>query len=118
MHRLAFLLLLFVVPVTAQQQQQQQQRPFPEEVAFSKLAPELQRLLANVSPAEALYKVELARQNLIALGQPNPSPEQLYATLRTLLVPNYGSVQSASAGATSFPPLSPLAAPPPPPLAR
>lgn len=100
------------------QQQAQQQRPFPEETAFAKLSPELQRLLANLTPAEALYRVEVARQNLIALGLPQPSPEQLYATVRRLLYPGYGAVESASAGATSFPPLSPLAAPPPPPLAR
>jgi hypothetical protein len=115
MHRLAFLLLSFAVSVHAQQQPP---RPFPEEVAFSKLTPALQSLLGNLSPAEALYRVEVARQNLIALGQPNPSPEQLYATVRNLVAPSYGSVPSASAGATTFPPLSPLAAPPPPPLAR
>lgn len=115
MHRFAFLLLFFVIAAEAQQQPP---RPLPEEVAFSKLSPDLQSLLANLSPADALYRVEVARQNLIALGQPNPSPQQLYSTVRTLLTPTYGSVPSASAGATSFPPLSPLAAPPPPPLAR
>jgi hypothetical protein len=115
MARYAFLLLLFLTPVQAQQQPP---RPLPEELTFSRLAPELQSLLGHLSPAEALYKVEVARQNLIALGQPQPSREQLYATVRQLVAPNYGSVPSASAGATSFPPLSPLAAPPPPPLAR
>jgi hypothetical protein len=115
MHRWALLLLLFVTPVMGQQQPP---RPLPEEVAFSKLTPDLQSLLGHLSPAEALYRVEVARQNLIAVGQPNPPPGQLYATVRRLLVPGYGPVESASAGATSFPPLSPLAAPPPPPLAR
>ena len=102
----------------AAQAQQQPSKPLPEEMAFAKLSPELQRLLANLTPAEALYRVEVARQNLIALGQPQPSPEQLHATVRRLLYPSYGAVESASAGSTSFPPLSPLAAPPPPPLAR
>jgi hypothetical protein len=113
-----FFLLACVALAAHAQQPQQPPRPLPEEMAFAKLSPELQRLLANVSPAEALYRVEVARQNLIALGQPQPSPEQLYATVRRLLHPSYGAVESASAGPTSFPPLSPLAAPPPPPLAR
>jgi hypothetical protein len=112
MFRYAFLLFFFLTPAEAQQQP----RPLPEEAAFSRLAPELQSLLGHLSPAEALYKVEFARQNLIALGQPNPSAEQLHATVQRLLEGSY--VGSASAGATSFPPLSPLAAPPPPPLAR
>lgn len=114
------LLVLAAFAAQAQQQPQQQQppRPLPEEMAFAKLSPDLQRLLAQVGPAEALYRVEVARQHLIALGQPQPAPEQLYATVRRLLYPGYGTVESASAGASSFPPLSPLAAPPPPPLAR
>lgn len=111
---LAVVLALLVCAAQAQEKP----RPLPEELAFAKLSPALQSLLAHLSPAQALYTVEVARQNLIALGQPNPSSGQLYATVRTLLTPNYGSVPSASAGATSFPPLSPLAAPPPPPLAR
>ena len=116
--RFAFTVLLAFTALAANAQQQQQQRPLPEEIAFGKLSPELQRLLATLTPAEALYRVEVARQNLIALGQPQPSSEQLYATVRRLLYPSYGVVDSASAGSTSFPPLSPLAAPPPPPLAR
>lgn len=95
---------------------QEKPRPLPEEVTFSKLTPDLQRLLGHLSPADALYRVEVARQNLIALGQPNPSPQQLYVVVERVLQGN--AVVSASAGATSFPPLSPLAAPPPPPLAR
>ena len=119
MRTLGILLLALVISSAgAQQLQQQQPRPLPEELAFAKLSPELQRLLANLTPAEALYRVEVARQNLIALGQPQPSPEQLYATVRRLVYSSYGTVESASAGSTSFPPLSPLAAPPPPPLAR
>ena len=113
-----FWILAFGLMVFAAEAQQQPPRPLPEETAFAKLSPELQRLLANLSAAEALYRVEVARQNLIALGQPQPSPEQLYATVRRLLYPRYGAVESASAGSTSFPPLSPLAAPPPAPLAR
>jgi hypothetical protein len=42
---------------------------------------------------------------------PNPSPEQLRATLARVVGPAYGPVEGASAGSTSFPPLSPLVSP-------
>lgn len=96
---------------------QEAQRPLPEEAEFARLAPELQAMLAHLPPAEALRQVQFARQNLIALGQPNPSREQLRRTVQAVITPGYG-VESASAGETSLPPLSPLVAPPPPPFAR
>jgi hypothetical protein len=111
-----FLLLLvafLLLPVYAQQAQQ----PLPEEAEFARLAPELQAMLAHLPPAEALRQVQFARQNLIALGQPNPTREQMRRTVQAVISPDYG-VESASAGETSLPPLSPLVAPPPPPFAR
>ena len=96
---------------------QQVQRPFPEEVAFARLAPELQSMLAHLGPGEALRQVEFARQNLIAVGQPSPTREQLRRTVQVVLSPGGYAVLGASAGETPFPPLSPLVAPPPPVLA-
>jgi hypothetical protein len=92
---------------------QEAQRPLPEEVAFARLAPELQAMLAHVPPAEALRQVEFARQNLIGLGHPNPTREQMRRTLGAVLSGAY-YVESASAGDTPLPPLSPLVTPPPP----
>ena len=88
-----------------------QQRPSADEAAFARLPADLQAMLKHLPPREALHKVEFARQNLIAVGVPNPSPEQLRATLTRVLGPGYAPVESASAGATSFPPLSPLVSP-------
>jgi hypothetical protein len=51
--------------------------------------------------------VAYARQNLIATGNAYASPERLRNTLEIVLAPSYAA-RSASAGATSFPPLSPL----------
>ncbi len=82
--------------------------PTPDEQAFAGLPQDLQLMLRDLPLREALRKVELARQNLIALGTPDPSPERLRAMLQTVLAPRYAAVRSASAGATSFPPLSPL----------
>jgi hypothetical protein len=105
--RLALLLAVFLaIPAYAQQ-------PSPAEAAFARLAPELQAMLAHLPPAEALRQVEFARQNLIALGQPNPSREQMRRTVEAVVSPAYG-VGSQSAGETSLPALSPLVAPPPP----
>jgi hypothetical protein len=114
MRRFLLLAAFLAAPAYAQQAQQ---RPFPEEVAFARLAPELQAMLAHLPPAEALRQVEFARQNLIATGNPNPTREQLRRTLQAVLSSNY-YVESASAGETPLPPLSPLVAPPPPRFAR
>lgn len=87
--------------------------PTPEEQAFARLPADLQAMLEHLPPAEALRKVELARQNLIALGVPQPTHEQLVATVQRVLEPpaeGY-AVEGASAGATTFPPLSPLVSP-------
>ncbi|MCD6042996.1 MAG: hypothetical protein K0R40_2599 [Burkholderiales bacterium] len=111
--RRILLLACLALPAYAQQAQ----RPLPEEVEFARLAPELQSMLAHLPPAEALRQVQFARQNLIALGQPNPSREQMRKTVQAVISPPYG-VGSQSAGETSLPPLSPLVAPPPPVLGR
>lgn len=89
-----------------------QQRPSADEAAFARLPSDLQAMLKHLPPREALQKVDFARQNLIAVGVPNPSPEQLRATVARVLGPGYAPVEGASAGATSFPPLSPLVTPP------
>jgi len=107
---LAFLAVL-ALPALAQQQ-----RPSADEAAFSRLPADQQAMLRHLPPREALQKVEFARQNLIAVGVPSPSPEQVRATLARVLGQDYGTVGGASAGATSFPPLSPLVSPHTPPL--
>jgi hypothetical protein len=88
--------------------QEEPRRPTPDEEAFARLPQDVQGMLAALRPREALQKYDYARQNLIALGTPNPSPEQLRMQLEAVLAPRYTAVQSWSAGATSFPPLSPL----------
>jgi hypothetical protein len=87
--------------------------PSPDEQAFSKLPVEIQSLLGGMPPREALLKVQLAQQQLIALGNPHASPERLRAMLQNVLAPQSGgyTVASFSAGSTSFPPMSPLASP-------
>ena len=87
--------------------------PTPDELAFARLPVEIQSLLAGMPPREALLKVDLAQQHLIALGGVYASPERVRAMLLNLLAPQSGgySVASASAGTTSFPPMSPLVAP-------
>jgi len=79
----------------------------PEERAFAALPQDVRALLSGFPAREALQKYDFARQNLIALGTPYPSPERLRAQVEAVLAPPY-VVQSSSAGATSFPPLSPL----------
>jgi hypothetical protein len=90
-----------------------QRTPTPDELAFARLPAEIQSLLTGMPPREALLKVDLAQQHLIALGGAYASPERVRAVLLDLLAPQSGgySVAGASAGATSFPPLSPLVAP-------
>lgn len=87
--------------------------PSPDEQAFSKLPLEIQSLLGGMPPREALLKVQLAQQQLIALGNPYASSERLRAMLQNVLAPHSGgtTVASFSAGTTSFPPMSPLASP-------
>lgn len=80
----------------------------PDEQAFARLPHDVQALLGNLPAREALQKLDFARQNLIALGTPHPSPERLRAQIEAVLAPRYAAVQGASAGTTSFPPLSPL----------
>jgi hypothetical protein len=104
-------------PQVAMQLEPDERRASPEEQAFARLPADLQSMLGGLPPAEALQKVQLAQQQLIALGIPSPSPGQRRTVLRYVLNPGYGSVESASAGATTFPPLSPLVAAQPPSLA-
>jgi hypothetical protein len=87
-------------------------KPTPEELAFARLPADIQQMLSGtgMTAAQALRMVEQARQNLIALGVPNPTPEQFRTTLGYLL--SGSTYVSASAGATTFPPLSPLVPPP------
>jgi hypothetical protein len=101
MARYLVLLVLLAGPAWAQER-----APTADEIAFASLPREAQALLGNLPPREALQKYDYARQNLVALGTPYPSPERLRAQIETVLAPNV--VRSASAGATSFPPLSPL----------
>jgi len=103
-----YLLLALVVFAGAAEAQEQPRIPTPDEQAFARLPQDVQGLLAGLPAREALQKYDYARQNLIALGAPNPSPERLRAQIEAVLAPRYAAVQSASAGATSFPPLSPL----------
>jgi hypothetical protein len=49
---------------------------------------------------------------------PSATSEQFRTALGALLNAPYSTSVSASAGATSFPPLSPLVPPPPPPFLR
>ena len=79
----------------------------PEERAFAALPQDVRAPLSGLPTREALQKYDFARQNLIALGTPYPSPERLRAQVEAVLA-RRDMVQSWSAGATSFPPLSPL----------
>jgi hypothetical protein len=98
----------FMVSAGAVQAQQQPRVLTPDEQAFARLPQDVQGLLSGLPAREALQKYDYARQNLIALGMPSPSPERLRAQVEAVLVPRYAAVQSYSAGATSFPALSPL----------
>jgi hypothetical protein len=99
-------LAALALPVLAQTR-----TPSPEAQAFARLPADLQTALRHLPPHEALQKLQFARQNLIALGVVNPSAEQLRATVVRVLGPDQGGVESASAGSSSFPPLSPLVSP-------
>ena len=104
-----------VLPQSARSQVRSQlepdrRAPTPDELAFARLPLEIQSLLAGLPPREALLKVDLAQQHLIALGGAYNNPERVRAMLQNLLSPSY-TVASASAGATSFPAMSPLVSP-------
>ena len=88
--------------------QDEQRVPTHDELAFARLPQDVQVMLSALPPREALQKYDYARQNLVALGNPNPTPERLRAQLDAVLAPRYTAVQSFSAGSTSYPPLSPL----------
>jgi len=88
--------------------QEPQRTPTPDEIAFARLPQDLQVLLSGMPAREALQKLDFARQNLIALGSPEATPERLRAQVEAVLSPRYTAVRSASAGAMTFPPLSPL----------
>jgi hypothetical protein len=81
----------------------------PDEQALAALPAEIRSLVQDLPPRAALQKVELADQNLIALGVPYPSVEQRRAVLARVLSGGYAV--EASAGGTTYPPLSPLVSP-------
>ena len=87
--------------------------PSPDEQAFAQLPLDIQSLLRGMPPREALLRVQLAQQHLLALGNAYPSSGRLAAMVQNVLAPQSGgySVSSVSAGTTSFPPMSPLVAP-------
>jgi hypothetical protein len=121
---LVIALLVFASPAQAQQSSEEILRalppgelaallervrtPTPDEQAFARLPQDVQLALRGMPLREALQKVRLAEQNLIALGTPSASPERLRGMVEAVLAPRYTAVLSSSAGATSFPPLSPL----------
>jgi hypothetical protein len=102
------LVLALWVLASAAHAQEQPRVPTPDELAFARLPQDVQALLSGLPAREALLKYDFARQNLIALGTPYPTPERLRAQIEAVLAPRYAAVQSASAGTMSFPPLSPL----------
>ncbi len=108
--------LLLAFAGTSHAQEPQAPPPTPAEVAFARLPADVQQMLTGMTADEAMQTVAQARQQAIALGIPNPTPEQFRTTLGALL--GNSTYTSASAGATSFPPLSPLVPPPPPPFLR
>jgi hypothetical protein len=115
MRKTLFFILLaaFYLPAGAQTPPPDAQPPSPDAQAFARLPADLRAMLSHLPPGEALQKVEFARQNLIALGVPSPSPGQLRGTVARVILssPEAYSVEGASAGATTFPPLSPLVSP-------
>src|SRR5678810_1261331 len=103
------LLAALLCLASAVQAQEAARQVSPDERAFQQLPGDLQTLLAGLPPREALLKVQLAQQHLIAVGNPNASGAQLRAMVQNVLVaPGAGgySVTSFSAGSTSFPPMS------------
>jgi hypothetical protein len=87
-----------------------ERQPTPEEQALAALPADIRSAVAGLPPKEALRTVELADQQLIALGTPYVSGERRRDMVNRL---RYGTgYVSASAGTTSFPPLSPFIAMP------
>lgn len=85
-------------------------QPTREEQALAALPGDIRAALAGLPPKEALRTVELADQQLIALGTPYASLERRRELVSRV---RYGAgYVSASAGETTFPPLSPLVAAP------
>ena len=105
MRRYAFLLMLLSSAALAQQQPP---TPTPDEAAFARLPADIQAQLADLPPRVALQKLDYARQNLIATGNPGYSHDQLRESVEAVRNPRYAAVRSVSAGTLSFPPLSPL----------
>ncbi len=84
--------------------------PTPEERALATLPADIRAAVAGLAPKEALRTVEIADQQLIALGTPYASGERRREMVSR--VRRGAGYVSASAGETSFPPLSPLVASP------
>jgi len=108
MHRYCFLVALLISSPVLAQQQLPPPAPTPDEQAFARLPTDLQALLGNLPPRVALQKLDYARQNLIATGNAGYSHDQLRGSVENVLEPRYAAVRGVSAGAMSFPPLSPL----------
>ena len=85
-------------------------QPTPEEQAVARLPAEVQAAVSGLPPKDALRTVALADQELIALGTPYASGDRRGEMVRR--VRSGTGYVAASAGATSFPPLSPLVAAP------
>ena len=101
MRQVLFLtLLLSVSPASAQDAAAERE--------LARLPADLQSMLRGLPPADALRKVRYARENLVATGATEITPERLRGAVEAALEPRYAAVRSVSAGATSFPPLSPL----------
>ena len=105
MQRYCFLIAL-LFPLRSRRGAQEPRTP--DELAFAKLPTDLQALLGNLPPRVALQKLDYARQNLIATGNAGYSHDQLRSSVENVLEPRYAAVRGVSAGAMSFPPLSPL----------
>jgi hypothetical protein len=118
MTRVLVLLLLSSSALAQTPQQPQLPPPTPEELAFNRLPADIRARLAGYTPAQAMQIVAQTGQHAIATGNPQPSAQQFRGTLDAVLNSSYSTYVSASAGATSFPPLSPLVPPPPPPFLR
>jgi hypothetical protein len=120
MNRFAIAALLFLATNAWAQSPIQAPAPKPtvEELAFARLPADIQQMLSGMTPAQAMQTIAQAGQQSIATGNPRPTQEQFRTTLGAVLGSSYSGYVSASAGATSFPPLSPLVAPPPPPFLR